>query len=105
MKSRACLCPILSIFLSSLIVAQSSPSRNDGYSPPGGATDPEVSRPGMMLSGKVVVDDGTPPPGQVAVQTVCKGQKRTVTYTDSSGEFSFPLAEQKASSRSLGASF
>ncbi len=105
MNIKAYLCPVLSILLSTFAVAQSSPSRSGGYSPSGGTSDPELTRPDILLSGKVVVDDGMPPPGQVAVQTVCRGQKRTVAYTDSNGEFSFTLAEHKAGSRSMGASF
>jgi len=48
------------------------------------------------------MDDGTPPPGQTAVQTLCRGEKRTVAYTDIQGKFSFTLVEQTAGARSLG---
>jgi tetratricopeptide (TPR) repeat protein len=105
MRLQACLCWILFTSLSALAIAQSSPSRADGYSPAGGGSDPELSRPSIVLSGKVVVDDGTPPPGQVAVQTLCRGQKHTVAYTDSSGTFSFVLAEQRVGANALSAGF
>src|SRR5258705_208449 len=100
MKTLSCLCPVLSIFLSVLSVAQGSP--NGGFSP-GGGSDPEISRPNIILSGKVVMDDGTAISGSAAVQTFCRGQKRTVTYTDANGEFSFTLVEHRSSVGAMGA--
>jgi len=41
----------------------------------------------MLLSGKVVLDDGTPPPERVAIQRVCNGSSRREGYTDSRGNF------------------
>jgi tetratricopeptide (TPR) repeat protein len=43
----------------------------------------------VFLSGKVVVDDGSVLTESASIQTVCKGQKRTETHTDSNGSFSF----------------
>jgi tetratricopeptide (TPR) repeat protein len=91
MKIRSCLCPILCVFLNTLAIAQT----------PGGASDPEVSRPNIVLSGKVILEDGTPVPGPAAVQTLCKGQRRTVAYSDSNGGFSFTLVEQRAGLNSM----
>src|SRR5882724_11349171 len=103
MKIQACLCSILSVFLSTLTVTQQSPNYSAGTSSPASATsDPELSRPSIILSGKIVLDDGTALPGVVAVQTLCKGRRRTVTHTDASGGFSFTLIEQGSGAQSLG---
>jgi tetratricopeptide (TPR) repeat protein len=40
------------------------------------------------LTGKVVLEDGTPPADQVAVQLVCRSTPRTIAYTDRKGNFS-----------------
>lgn len=51
---------------------------------------PEMQRP-IFLSGKVVLDDGTPPPDPVVIERVCNGISRPEAYTDSKGRFSFQL--------------
>jgi hypothetical protein len=43
----------------------------------------------IFLSGKAVLDDGSLLTESASIQTVCKGQKRTETHTDSHGNFSF----------------
>lgn len=43
----------------------------------------------ISVSGKVVVDDGSVLTESALIQTVCKGQKRTETRSDSHGNFSF----------------
>lgn len=43
----------------------------------------------IFLTGKVVISDGTPITESAAIQTICKGQKRTETHTDLHGGFSF----------------
>lgn len=48
----------------------------------------------MFLTGKVVIDDGTPLTEQAGIQTICRGQKHTETHTDSHGSFSFQLGGQ-----------
>src|SRR5207245_9994047 len=53
---------------------------------------PEMERP-IYLSGKVLMDDGTPPPEQVVVERVCNGVVRPEGYTDSKGRFSFALGQ------------
>lgn len=45
----------------------------------------------MFLSGKVVLDDGTPPPESVMIERICNGVIRPEGYTDSKGRFSFEL--------------
>ncbi len=53
---------------------------------------PEMRRP-IFLSGKVVLDDGTPPPDAVVIERVCNGIARPEAYTDSKGRFSFQLGQ------------
>lgn len=56
---------------------------------------PEMQRP-IFLSGKVVLDDGTPPPEPVTIERVCGGSIRPEGYTDSKGRFSFELGRNSA---------
>jgi tetratricopeptide (TPR) repeat protein len=51
---------------------------------------PEADRP-VFLSGKVLLEDGTPPPEQVLVQRTCDGYAIPQGYTDARGHFSFEL--------------
>ncbi len=51
---------------------------------------PEIRRP-IFLSGKVVLEDGTPPPDSVVIERVCNGTPRPEGYTDSKGRFSIQL--------------
>jgi tetratricopeptide (TPR) repeat protein len=53
---------------------------------------PEMQRP-IFLSGKVVLEDGTPPPDSVTIERVCNGIARPEAYTDSKGRFSFQLGQ------------
>mgnify|MGYP000598559820 CR=1 FL=1 len=52
----------------------------------------EMDRP-IFLSGKVVLEDGTPPPDPVTIERVCNGIARPEAYTDSKGRFSFQLGQ------------
>jgi len=52
----------------------------------------QMDRP-VFLSGKVVLDDGTPPPEPVIIERVCNGVPRPEGYTDSKGRFSFQLGQ------------
>ncbi len=52
----------------------------------------DTRRP-IFLSGKVVLDDGTPPTEQVVIERVCNGVVRPEAYTDSKGRFSFQLGQ------------
>jgi tetratricopeptide (TPR) repeat protein len=60
------------------------------------------SRGTIFLSGKVVLSDGTPPSEPAAIQTVCNGRKRTETYTDSRGYFSFQFGTQNPNTTAAG---
>lgn len=53
---------------------------------------PEMQRP-IFLSGKVILDDGTPPPSPVVMELLCSGNPRPQGYTDSKGRFSFQLGQ------------
>lgn len=54
---------------------------------------PFEQRP-IFLSGKVMLEDGTPPPESVTIEMVCNGQVRPQAYTDSKGRFSFQVGQQ-----------
>lgn len=56
---------------------------------------PEMPR-AIFLSGKVMLDDGTPPPEPVTIERVCNGNPRPEGYTDSKGRFSFELGRNTA---------
>ena len=45
----------------------------------------------IMISGRVVLEDGTPPPELVRVEKICTGNPRPQGYTDHRGHFSFQL--------------
>jgi len=45
----------------------------------------------QFINGKVVLDDGTPPPDLVAIERVCRGALHTEGHTDRKGVFGFEL--------------
>jgi Flp pilus assembly protein TadD len=45
----------------------------------------------VFLYGRVMMDDGTPPPSSTAIKKTCSGAPRTVGFTSSSGQFSLSL--------------
>ncbi len=47
-----------------------------------------------FISGKVVLDDGTPLTESANIQTMCRGRRQTVAHTDLHGGFSFELGDQ-----------
>ncbi len=50
----------------------------------------EVNRP-IYLSGKVTIDDGTPPPDLVKLEKICGANPKPQGYTDSKGRFNFQV--------------
>lgn len=54
---------------------------------------PDTSNRGLFLSGKVQMDDGTPPSDSVVIERNCNGYARAEGYTDSRGNFSFQLGQ------------
>jgi len=51
-----------------------------------------MQRP-IFLSGRVVLEDGTPPPEPVVIERVCNSVTRPEGYTDTKGRFSFQLGQ------------
>ena len=93
MKNLRLVCIVLLLFFTALAIAQNSqsgPNTASGNSSGSTTNDPELET-SILISGKVEVDDGTPLPAPAAIRTVCKDQKRLVTYTDAKGVFSFTL--------------
>jgi tetratricopeptide (TPR) repeat protein len=45
----------------------------------------------IFLSGRVMLDDGTPPPVSVTIMRVCFGNPQPQAYTDAKGRFNFEL--------------
>lgn len=79
-----------------------SPTTSPGTLPTmGSATSPSTSpypgdqRHPIMVSGKVMLDDGSVPPGSVTIERVCaSGRPRAEGYTDSKGRFSIALGQE-----------
>lgn len=57
---------------------------------------PDMEPRPVFLSGKVMLEDGTPPPDPVVIERVCNGVARPEAYTDSKGRFSFQLGQNSA---------
>ena len=74
------------------------PSYGSSANDPFGGSQPisGFERP-MMLSGKVVLDDGAPPPEPVAIYMSCSGRKVPKGYTSLKGTFSIDLADRRDS--------
>jgi tetratricopeptide (TPR) repeat protein len=70
---------------------------NPGRAPTQGPNQNPNNQPGqtpsqpIFLSGRVMLDDGTPPPTRVAIQRLCGTTPRIEGYTDSRGYFSIQL--------------
>jgi hypothetical protein len=59
----------------------------DSSNPSGGLTST------VFISGKVALDDGSELTEPAAVQTICRGERHTRTFTDRHGSFSFQLGD------------
>jgi tetratricopeptide (TPR) repeat protein len=104
MKIHLALLALLALTFSLLASAQTRPG-SVGRKSSSTTRTPQLGTPtrgSIFLSGKVVLDDGAELTEQVAIQTICKGQKRTETYSDSRGNFSFDLGSQNAFSGAAG---
>lgn len=66
-------------------------TQQPGYGQPN-QQQPMEQRP-IFLSGKVMLEDGMPPPEPVTIERMCNGQVRPEAYTDSKGHFSFQLGQ------------
>ena len=58
---------------------------------------PDFTQRPIFISGKVMLDEGTPPPESVVIQLVCNGMPRSIGYTDSKGRFSIDLSNRNNS--------
>jgi len=58
---------------------------------------PDQSAQPMYLSGKVVMEDGTPPPEPVVIQLLCQIHPRSIAYTDAKGYFSANVSDKLGS--------
>jgi tetratricopeptide (TPR) repeat protein len=68
-------------------------------------SEPKLNAPTLgrvFLSGKVVLDDGTPLTESATIQTICKGERRNEAYTDSHGNFSFEFGDRRPGSSAVG---
>jgi tetratricopeptide (TPR) repeat protein len=57
---------------------------------------PEAQGAPVVISGRVVIEQGTPPPDRAAIEWVCSGKVRREGYTDSRGYFSVSLGQSAA---------
>ena len=70
----------------------------------GRATNGNLNR-SISISGKVVMDDGSPVPQDIVIERVCSGTPHAVAYADSQGRFSFRWGAQDAGSPALTGRF
>lgn len=80
------------------------PSSADGNPPRGQQLPPTFvmlsrawgldSQGSIYLTGKVMLDDGTPPVSPVAIECVCNGAPRVQGYTDQKGRFNFQIGQK-----------
>ena len=70
---------------------QSSRSKLHDCQPDAGA---ELQRP-LYVAGKVIMEDGTPPPESIPIQMVCGGTPRSIGFTDLKGRFDLDMNDRK----------
>jgi tetratricopeptide (TPR) repeat protein len=61
--------------------------------PTTGTKAPASVLSGVFVSGKVVLDDGTELTEPAMIQTICRGQRHSETYSDARGSFSFQFGD------------
>jgi tetratricopeptide (TPR) repeat protein len=104
MKIQLSLFALLALSFSLFASAQTRPG-SGGTKTPGSTRTPQMPAPArgsIFPSGRLVLDDGSELTEQVAIQTICKGRKRTETHSDSRGNFSFELGNQDALAGAAG---
>jgi tetratricopeptide (TPR) repeat protein len=80
-----------------------NPSPNIGTVPGNnGRSNPNINTPfpsdqnqPIFITGKVVLDDGTPLTESVVIERVCNGNPRPEAHTDGKGRFSFQLGQNR----------
>lgn len=74
------------------------PATVNDASPGGGALaqpgQGEVVERGWFLTGKVLMDDGSPTPANITIQRACAGATKSLGFTDSKGRFSFQMGQK-----------
>jgi TolA-binding protein len=65
----------------------------NGNTNPNPSTTPNIPQP-IFLSGRVVVDDGSPLPEPATIIRVCNGNPRSEGYTDAQGNFGIELGNE-----------
>ena len=93
----ACAC-LLSIFALTALGQTGGGGRRPGAVRPRIPAPDLTSNTMIFLTGKVVIADGSVLTESAAIQTICKGQKRTETHTDTHGSFSFQFGGLSAAS-------
>ncbi len=74
-----------------------NPSNFPNNGPPGmggnmtGHSAPSIMQRGILVTGKVTLDDGTAPPEPVKIERVCMGQPHVEGFTGSKGRFSLTV--------------
>src|SRR5258708_4744090 len=90
-SSRFRLVITLAILIGVIANMAGQKGRGGGTTAPAPApTQPAITQP-VFISGKVLLEGGTAPPGPVAIERVCNGTARKQSYTDNSGSFQFQL--------------
>src|SRR5438067_13884351 len=111
MKSPHVVLLFLALTLTISSFAQGRPGSGSGKTPaPTVRSMPSTSQPQLntpnlgrfFLSGKVVLEDGTPLTESATIQTICRGQRRNEAYTDSHGNFSFEFGDRRPGSSAVG---
>lgn len=65
---------------------------SDGTSGGGCKAAQDLARP-VAVSGRVILEDGSPPPALVLIERVCNGSSHSEGYTDGQGYFSIRLGQ------------
>ena len=92
MRIRIGLSLTVSIMTLLLLMGAVTARKAGGQTAPSGQQNaaPAIER-SVSLSGRVVREDGTPPPEPAGIERVCKGMVQMGARTDSQGRFSFQL--------------
>jgi Tetratricopeptide repeat len=75
-----------------------SPGSTGPTSFPTTGMNASVSQSAIFVAGKVVLDDGTELTEPATIQTICKGQRHTETYSDTHGAFGFQFGDSNSGS-------
>jgi hypothetical protein len=71
-----------------------APTRPTTPTQPQQQQQPEAMPQPIFVSGRVLLEDGTPPTDQVVIERVCNGQAKSEGYADSKGYFGFEIGRK-----------